>query len=52
MIFSEGDGLVTRWNRGELGFCEDCFNWGRAYKVGDGSGRLQLNFPKFGGGGS
>ena len=39
-------------DRGQLGFRNDCFNWGRADKAGDGSGRLQLDFLKFSGGGS
>ena len=37
---------------GQLGFRVDYFNWGRADKAGDGSGRLQLNFLKFAVGGS
>ena len=31
---------------------KDSFNWGRADEAGDGSGRLQLDFHKFDGGGS
>ena len=51
-LLLEVDGLETCWNRGQLGFFEDCFNWCRADKAGDGSGRLQLNFHKYSGGGS
>ena len=40
------------WYRGHLGYYEDCFNWGRMDKAGDGSGSVQLIFLKFAGGGS
>ena len=40
------------WKRAEIMGSEDCFNWGRADKAGDGCYRLQLNFLKFAGGGS
>ena len=50
--FLQGYGLETGVNRGQFGFCEDCFIWGRADKAGDGADRLQLNINKFSVGGS